>query len=64
MQDLALDYYSKSLRGLSHALSRPSLAHLVEDDGFLMSTMFLYLHGVGLILLPWSPITDDHCSSV
>jgi hypothetical protein len=47
MQELALTYYSKALRGLSNLLGRTS--GLENHNGLLMSVMLLYLHGVSYI---------------
>lgn len=46
MQDLALSYYSKALRGLASMLERPKEPKLETHNGLLMSVMLLYLHGV------------------
>jgi hypothetical protein len=43
MQELALTYYSKALRGLSELLVKAS--QLENHNGLLMSVMLLYLHG-------------------
>lgn len=45
MQELALTYYSNALKDLSSLLARPF--ELENHNGLLMSTMLLYLHGVG-----------------
>ncbi|KAF2024532.1 hypothetical protein EK21DRAFT_78511 [Setomelanomma holmii] len=45
MQNLALKFYSKSIRGLSHTLVQASNPYLTNCNGLLMSIMLLYLHG-------------------
>lgn len=60
MQELALTYYSKALRGLSDMLSR---AVPVENtNSILMSMMLLYLHGVrsGYPLSNLNQLVADH----
>lgn len=47
MQELALTYYSKAIRGVSEILSHTS--ELENHNGLLMSVMLLYLHGVGFL---------------
>lgn len=49
MQSLALNYYSRSIKGLSTTLSQLNDIDLAKHDGFLMSIMLLYLHGVSLL---------------
>lgn len=49
MQELALTYYSNSLRGLSKLLAQG--CPLENHDGLLMSVIFLYLHGVSISIL-------------
>ena len=44
MQELALTYYSRALRGLSELLAKPG--QLESHNGLLMSVILLYLHGV------------------
>lgn len=44
MQELALTYYSKALRGLSDILGRAE--PLASCNSVLLSMMLLYLHGV------------------
>jgi hypothetical protein len=46
MQRIALQYYSKSIRGLTDVLSHANDPYLTTSNGFLMSIMLLYLHGV------------------
>lgn len=46
MQSVALQYYSKSIRGLTDVLSHANDPYLTRCNGFLMSIMLLYLHGV------------------
>ena len=43
MQELALNYYGRSVKGLSDALSGTLIQN---ENATLMSVMFLYLHGV------------------
>ncbi|KAH7071239.1 hypothetical protein BKA63DRAFT_578403 [Paraphoma chrysanthemicola] len=45
MQSLALKYYSKSIRGLSHVLDQANDPYLASCNGLLMSIILLYLHG-------------------
>jgi hypothetical protein len=45
MQSVALQYYSKSIRGLTTILDQASNPYLASCNGFLMSVMLLYLHG-------------------
>lgn len=45
MQSIALQYYSKSIRGLTDILNQASNPYLASSNGFLMSVMLLYLHG-------------------
>jgi hypothetical protein len=45
MQELALSYYSRSIRGLSDTLAGKGPQ---DENATLMSVMLLYLHGVGL----------------
>jgi hypothetical protein len=51
MQSVALQYYSKSIRGLTNILDEASNPYLASCNGFLMSVMLLYLHGVSRIEL-------------
>jgi hypothetical protein len=46
MESLALSYYSRAIRGLSNILEHANDPYLASCDGFLMSVMLLYLHGV------------------
>ncbi|KAF2826813.1 hypothetical protein CC86DRAFT_291830 [Ophiobolus disseminans] len=45
MQSLALNYYSKSIRGLSKVLTQASDPYLTSCNGFLSSVILLYLLG-------------------
>lgn len=49
MQELALTYYSKALRGLSEVLV--NVNQLENHNSILMSMMLLYLHGVSVASL-------------
>jgi hypothetical protein len=46
MESLALSYYSRAITGLSDILAHANDQYLASCDGFLMSVMLLYLHGV------------------
>jgi len=46
MQSISLHYYSKSIRRLADVLSLATNRYLASYNGFLMSVMLLYLHGV------------------
>lgn len=46
MESLALNYYSRAMKGLSGVLANANDPYLASCDGFLMSVMLLYLHGV------------------
>ncbi|KAH8731971.1 hypothetical protein GQ44DRAFT_270319 [Phaeosphaeriaceae sp. PMI808] len=45
MQSLALNYYSKSVKGLSDVLVKSKNQHFVNSEGFLISIILLYVHG-------------------
>ncbi|KAH7413827.1 hypothetical protein DE146DRAFT_8670 [Phaeosphaeria sp. MPI-PUGE-AT-0046c] len=45
MQSVALQYYSKSIQGLTDVLNQAKDPYLTTCNGFLMSVMLLYLHG-------------------
>jgi hypothetical protein len=62
MQSLALEYYSKSIRGLSDKLTQADDPHLARCNGFLMSIMLLYLHGVSAPSHPYVTLLIDHLS--
>jgi hypothetical protein len=46
MQDLALTYYSQSMRGLSRVVAAPSPAQ--DYNATLTAIILLYLHGVSM----------------
>lgn len=62
MQSLALQYYSKSIKGLSYALIQADDPYLESCDGLLMSIMLLYLHGVSVLTSTCKVLLINRCS--